>query len=182
MKPDQSRDEARAQRPFRPSRRHFLRGVGVSMAMPAFESLLPRVSAAAGGGGAAALPATTPSGAPLRMAFVYVPNGVNQSSWWPKKEGKEFELNRSMQPLERVKGQIQVISGLDQQNAFGGKDGPGDHARACATFLTGVRVKKTAGSDIHAGVSVDQLVAREVGHMTRVPLAGAGLRRRAQVG
>ena len=87
-----------------------------------------------------------------------------------------------MQPLERVKSQIQVISGLDQQNAFGGKDGPGDHARACATFLTGVRVKKTAGADIHAGVSVDQLVGPGSRPHDAVPLAGAGLRRRAQVG
>ena len=137
------------------------------MALPAFESMLPRGMAAAGG--SPVLQATTATGAPLRMAFVYVPNGVNQANWWPKKEGKEFELNRTMQPLERLKGQVQVISGLDQQNAFGGKDGPGDHARACATFLTGVRAKKTAGSDIHAGVSVDQVVAREVGHMSRFP-------------
>ncbi len=137
------------------------------MALPAFESLLAK-GAGAGAAGAS-LPATTPTGAPLRMAVLYVPNGVNQSCWWPKKEGKEFELNRTMQPLERLKGQFQVISGLDQQNAFGGKDGPGDHARACATFLTGVRVKKTAGADIHAGVSIDQVAAREVGHLTRFP-------------
>ena len=103
------------------------------------------------------------------MAFVYVPNGVNQSNWWPKKEGKDFELNRTMQPLERLKDQIQVIGGLDQQNATGGKDGPGDHARASATFLTGVRAKKTAGADIHAGVSIDQVVARRIGHLTRFP-------------
>jgi hypothetical protein len=74
-----------------------------------------------------------------------------------------------MEPLEKLKGQVQVISGLDQLNAFGGKDGPGDHARACSTFLTGVRVKKTAGADIHAGISVDQAAAREVGHVTRFP-------------
>ena len=122
------------------------------------------------------------TGAPLRMAFVYVPNGVNQSNWWPKKEGKDFELNRTMQPLERVKSQIQVIAGLDQQNAFGGKDGPGDHARACATFLTGVRVKKTAGADIHAGVSIDQVAAQRGRPPHAVPLARAGLRRRPQVG
>ena len=62
-----------------------------------------------------------------------------------------------MEPLERLKDKIQVIGGLDHMNATGGKDGPGDHARASATFLTGVRVKKTAGADIHAGVSVDQV-------------------------
>src|SRR5215470_12610690 len=104
-----------------------------------------------------------------RTAFEYVPNGVNLTHWWPKKEGKGLELNRTMEPLERFKEQVQVISGLDQQNAFGGKDGPGDHARACAPFLTGVRVKKTAGADIHAGVSVDQVVARRIGHLTRFP-------------
>jgi hypothetical protein len=167
MKPENPHDEAIAQRRASLSRRRFLRGVGISLALPAFESLLARGAGAAGA--AASLPATTPTGAPLRMAILYVPNGVNQSYWWPKKEGKEFELNRTMQALERLKGQVQVISGLDQQNASGGKDGPGDHARACATFLTGVRVKKTAGADIHAGVSIDQVAARAVGHLTRFP-------------
>jgi hypothetical protein len=152
------------------SRRHFLHGLGVSLAVPAFESLfLPGAGAAVAAAGAAGQPATTAAGAPLRMAFVYVPNGVNLSCWWPKKEGRDFELNRTMEPLERVKQQIQVISGLDQLNATGGKDGPGDHARAAATFLTGLRAKKTAGADIHAGVSVDQVAARQLGHLTRFP-------------
>lgn len=168
MKPHHTHEEAIAERRAILSRRRFLRGMGVSMALPAFESLLSK-GVGAVGASPGCLPATTATGAPLRMAFVYVPNGVNQSNWWPKKEGKEFELNRTMEPLQRLKGQIQVISGLDQQNAFGGKDGPGDHARACATFLTGVRAKKTAGADIQAGVSIDQVAARKVGHMTRFP-------------
>jgi hypothetical protein len=163
-------DAARNERHASLSRRNFLHGLGVSLAVPAFESLLlPGAGAAVAAGGAAGQPATTAAGAPLRMAFVYVPNGVNLSCWWPKKEGKDFELNRTMEPLERVKQQIQVISGLDQLNATGGKDGPGDHARAAATFLTGLRAKKTAGADIHAGVSVDQVAARHVGHLTRFP-------------
>ena len=74
-----------------------------------------------------------------------------------------------MQPLEKVKQQFQILGGLDQMNANGGLDGPGDHARASGTFLTGVRVKKTAGADIHAGVSVDQVAAQRVGHLTRFP-------------
>jgi hypothetical protein len=144
--------------------------MGVSLALPAMESLLSAGSGAAVAGvGRAIVPATTATGAPLRMAFVYVPNGVNLSRWWPKTEGKGFELNRTMEPLERVKEQIQVISGLDQINATGGKDGPGDHARACATFLTGLRAKKTSGADIHAGVSIDQVAAHQVGHLTRFP-------------
>jgi len=103
------------------------------------------------------------------MAFVYFPNGAIQDSWWPEGDGKDFELNRTMQPLEKVKHQLQVISGLDHHNATPGPDGPGDHARASGTFLTGVRVKKTAGADIHAGVSIDQLAAQHIGHLTRFP-------------
>jgi hypothetical protein len=103
------------------------------------------------------------------MAFVYFPNGAIQPNWWPKGEGKEFELNRTLQPLEKVKHQLQVLGGMDHENATPGPDGAGDHARASGTFLTGVRVKKTAGSDIRAGVSIDQVVAQQVGHLTRFP-------------
>ena len=105
----------------------------------------------------------------MRMAFLYVPNGVIQNTWWPSAEGKEFELNKTMEPLASVKHQLQVLGGMDHVNSTPGPDGPGDHARASGTFLTGVRVKKTAGADIHAGPSIDQLVAREVGHLTRFP-------------
>jgi hypothetical protein len=74
-----------------------------------------------------------------------------------------------MQPLAGVKNQLQILGGLDHVNATPGPDGAGDHARASGTFLTGVRVKKTAGADIHAGVSIDQLMAAQVGHLTRFP-------------
>jgi hypothetical protein len=169
MKPALPQDDRQAgQRRRHLSRRGFLRGVGVSLVLPAFETLVsPRLLAAAAGKAGAL--ATTSSGAPLRMAFVYVPNGVHQGYWWPKKEGKDFELNRTLQPLEKVKHQIQVLGGLDHVNAYGGLDGPGDHARASGTFLTGVRVRKTAGADIHAGVSVDQVAAQRIGHLTRFP-------------
>ena len=103
------------------------------------------------------------------MAFVYFPNGAIQPYWWPTGEGKDFELARTMQPLEPVKHQVQVLGGLDHQNATPGPDGAGDHARASGTFLTGVRVKKTAGADIRAGVSIDQVAAKQVGHLTRFP-------------
>ena len=150
------------------SRRHFLRGLGAAIALPAFESVIPRgintaVAAAARGLG------TTSTGAPLRMAVLYVPNGVNQQTWWPTGEGSDFVLNKTMEPLEALKDKLQVFGGLDHLNATGGKDGPGDHARASSTFLTGVRIKKTAGADIHAGVSVDQLIAQKIGHQTRFP-------------
>ncbi len=150
------------------SRRNFLQGVGVALALPAFESLVSPSLLGADVSPAGAL-ATTPSGAPLRMAYVYVPNGVHQGHWWPKELGKDFGLTRTLQPLEKVKQHVQVLGGLDQLNANGGLDGAGDHARASGTFLTGVRVRKTAGADIHAGVSVDQVAAQRIGHLTRFP-------------
>src|SRR6266516_4119174 len=149
------------------TRRRFLRGLGACLALPAFESIGPL--SALGAGSAATKLAATSSGAPLRMAFVYFPNGAIQPNWWPKGEGKDFELNRTMEPLANVKHQLQVLGGMDHVNATAGPDGAGDHARASGTFLTGVRVKKTAGADIHAGISIDQVVAQQVGHVTRFP-------------
>ena len=144
------------------SRRHFLRGLGACFALPAFESLRPRQLFAA----SAAAKATPP----VRMAFVYVPNGTIPGAWWPAGDaGKEFALPRTLEPLAKVRQQLQIISGLDDLNADPGPDGAGDHARAGGTFLTGVRIKKTAGSDIYAGVSIDQVVAQQIGHLTRFP-------------
>ncbi|HEX8296106.1 MAG TPA: DUF1552 domain-containing protein [Chthoniobacteraceae bacterium] len=156
-----------SQRDFSLSRRRFLRGLGACLALPALESLRP-LGALAAEAKAAKL-ATTASGAPLRMAVVYFPNGAIQPNWWPKGDGSQFELGSTMQPLAGLKHRVQVLGGLDHVNAAPGPDGAGDHARASGTFLTGVRVKKTAGSDIHAGVSIDQLAAKQIGHLTRFP-------------
>jgi hypothetical protein len=160
-------EDIAAQRHASLTRRHFLRGLGACMALPAFESLRPFGLLAAEG--RATKLAATSSGAPLRMGFVYFPNGAIQPNWWPKGEDKEFELARTMQPLEKVKHQLQILGGMDHVNATPGPDGAGDHARASGTFLTGVRVKKTAGSDIHAGISIDQVAANQIGHLTRFP-------------
>ena len=103
------------------------------------------------------------------MAFLYFPNGAIPASWWPTGEGADFQLSKTLAPLAGVRQKLQVLGGLDQRNASPGGDGAGDHARASGTFLTGVRVKKTAGSDIHAGVSIDQVVANHVGGLTRFP-------------
>src|SRR6266540_2304036 len=160
--------ETAAQRYASLSRRHFLRGLGACLALPAFESLRPFRAFAADAGKTAQM-ASTPTGSPLRMAFVYFPNGAIPANWWPDCEEDDFALNRSMRPLENVKHRLQVLSGLDHVNATPGPDGAGDHARASGTFLTGVRVKKTAGADIHAGISIDQIAANQVGHLTRFP-------------
>jgi hypothetical protein len=141
------------------SRRKFFRNVGACIALPAFESLyaLPAVA------GSSAKPA------PTRMAFVYVPNGQIPQAWWPADAaaGTDFTLSPTLTPLAKVKNQLQVISGLHCVAADAGPDGPGDHARAGGTFLTNQRVKKTAGSDIQAAVSIDQVVAGQIGHLTR---------------
>lgn len=147
------------------NRRRFIRGLGACLALPAFESFLPR-AAAATSSGARAL-ATTASGAPLRMAFLYFPNGAIQDKWTPTGSGRNFSFGQTLSPLDALKHRVQVIAGLDHRNAEAGPDGAGDHARANGTFLTGVRVKKTAGSDIFAGVSVDQIAAQHIGQATR---------------
>ena len=149
------------------SRRHFLRGLGACIAVPAFESFLPAKLLAAAAATEGTL-ATTATGAPLRTAFVYFPNGAIPDAWWPANEGKDFPLSRTLQPLAATQKQIQVIGGLDHLNATAGMDGGGDHARANGTFLTGVRMKKSA-TDIRAGISIDQAIARQVGHLTRFP-------------
>ncbi len=143
------------------SRRSFLRGAGVSLAVPPMLSLLP------GANSAMAELATTDSGAPLRMAFMSIPNGVQQNHWFPSNSADGLELSSTLKPLESVKHELQVIAGLKHENATAGNDGAGDHARANATFLTGARARKTAGKDIHVGVSVDQVAAQRTHGSTR---------------
>jgi hypothetical protein len=142
-----------------------LKGVGACIALPALPSLLARQAWAA----ETMADSVASAAAPVRMAFITFPNGCNLDKWWPTGEGAAFELNQTMKSLAGVKRQIQVISGLDHLNAEPGPDGAGDHARANATILTGVRARKTAGADIQLGVSVDQVAAQRVGHSTRFP-------------
>ncbi|HEY2787318.1 MAG TPA: DUF1552 domain-containing protein [Fimbriiglobus sp.] len=150
------------------SRRHFLRGVGVGVALPAFASIRTGSLLAAETPAAAKL-AVTPTGAPLRTAFVYFPNGAIPAAWWPSgTPGPDFKWSRTLAPLEPHKQSIQILSGLDHHTAEAGPDGGGDHARANGTFLTGHRLKKSA-TDIHAGISIDQVLAREIGKATRFP-------------
>lgn len=147
------------------NRRRFLRNVGVGMALPALESFLPARLAAANDP-AARLVATTATGAPLRTAFLYFPNGAIPAAWWPTGKDADFQLNRTLQPLDGLKEKIQVLGGLTDLSANGGADGGGDHARANGTFLTGVRIKKTGGADIRSGVSIDQVIAQQIGMLT----------------
>jgi Protein of unknown function (DUF1552) len=136
-------------------RRTFLRGAGAMLALPFLDSMTP-----AFGAKAAAAPAT-------RLGFVYVPNGIISSSWLPKGVGAGFEFNATMKALEPYRDNMLVLSNLAQINGQSFGDGGGDHARAGATWLTGVHPKKTEGADIHSGVSADQIAAREFGKATQ---------------
>src|SRR5690349_18542261 len=109
------------------SRRRFLRNMGIAMAIPTLESLLPRrLMAAAPAAAAGALPATTASGVPLRTAFLYFPNGAIPAAWWPTGDGTDYQLNRTMLPLEPLKDQFQILAGLGDVSANAGADGGGD--------------------------------------------------------
>ena len=100
---------------------------------------------------------------------MYVPNGIVMKDWRPKVAGKGFEFTRILKPLESLREDLFVLSGLDDHNGNALGDGPGDHARAGAAFLTGVHCKKTEGADIRNGISADQIAARELGSETRFP-------------
>ena len=138
-------------------RRQFLRGIGACLSLPLLESLTLR------GFGASKESKFVP---PARAAFLCFPNGAIPSAWWPKQIGDSFEFSRTLAPLEPFRDHIQILGGLDQKHAYGGPDGAGDHARGNGVFLTGVRLKKSA-TDIRGGVSIDQIIAKQIGHLTR---------------
>ncbi len=141
------------------SRRTLLRGAGTAIALPFLDAMLP----------AFAKSTSTPA-PPLRMMYVYAPTGIMPHAWFPTTTGADFEYQRVMKPLEKFRKDVLVMSGLSQHDVgIGGPDGPGDHARAVGTYLTGHRIRKTQGADIEAGVSVDQLAARAFAGKTRIP-------------
>jgi hypothetical protein len=143
------------------SRRAVLKGLGCAVALPWLEAMGGRQSWAAGMNPAKA--------APNRMAFLYVPNGVNMPDWTPKIEGANFDLPAILEPLKAVKDDLMVLTGLTADKARPHGDGGGDHARAMAAFLTGTQPRKTDGTDIRAGISVDQVAANRIGEQTRLP-------------
>jgi hypothetical protein len=138
-------------------RRTFLRGLGATVALPFLNEMTP------------ALGASERDSKPVRLVFTYLPNGIIMKDWTPATEGADFVLPRTLAPLEPFRKDMLVLTGLKDNtgNALG--DAGGDHARASATYLTGVHPKKTSGADIRAGISVDQIAAQAVGSKTRFP-------------
>ncbi len=146
-------------------RRTFLRGIGTTLALPLLDAMVPAMAATRL---TAAKPAT-------RLGFVYVPNGIIQKSWLPSTEGTGFEFASTMKPLEPFREKLLVMSNLTQNGGRALGDGAGDHARAGASWLTGVHPKKTEGADIHAGISADQIAARAFGKNTQFASLEIGL-------
>src|SRR5438874_1385693 len=153
------------------SRRTFLRGAGTLIGLPLLEAMVP----ALGWGQDAARPT------PTRLCFVYVPNGMVMQDWTPATQGQNFQFSSILRPLERFREHTLVLSHLMCHNANALGSGPGDHARASASFLTGTHPRES-GSDIFAGVSADQVAAQAIGKQTRFPSLELGLEDTRMVG
>src|SRR4051794_12293256 len=150
-------------------RRAFLRGVGTAVALPFLDAMVPAFAAPAAGK------------PPVRMAFVYVPNGIDMRNWNPTYEGKLGELPRVLKPLEPYKDDLLLLGNLTHNTGRALLDGAGDHGRCCGSYLTGIQVKKST-VDIKAGVSMDQIVANKIGSQTRFPSLEIGLEDARQSG
>ncbi len=140
-------------------RRVFLRGLGATMALPLLDSMIPAFAST-----------LEPAGKPnIRLGFLYVPNGIIMDQWTPATEGAGFEITPTLAPLASFRDQLLVLSGLAHNTgkALEGEGG-GEHARASAVFLTGTHPKKTEGADLRAGISVDQIAAKELGKATQL--------------
>lgn len=156
------------------SRRTMLKGLGTAVALPWLEAMSPIVSWA----GSTAVKRE----APKRLAFFYVPNGIHMQAWTPAAEGKLTELPFLLEPLKPVQEHLMVLSGLTVDKARPHGDGPGDHARAMSSFLTGVQIRKTDGANIKAGISADQVAAEKIGQKTRFPSLELGIEGGRQAG
>jgi hypothetical protein len=136
-------------------RRTFLKGVGVTLALPLLDAMIP----------ARTLWAQTPANALTRLGFVYVPHGAIMDKWTPATEGAGFEFTPILKPLEPYAKYINVISGLGHRAA----DTTAVHSLSPTTWLSGVRPKATQGVDAFAGVTADQVAAQAIGQESILP-------------
>jgi len=141
------------------SRRTFLRGTGVALGLPLLDAMLPRSEGSL-------VRDTQQAPAPVRMAYLYFPNGAFMNAWTPAQASANYELPFCLTPLQNIRDKVVVLSGLDKPYS---RSGDGHYAKT-ANFLTGLHVRKTAGQDVHAGgTSVDQIAAARFGHLKPIP-------------
>jgi len=139
------------------SRRTFLHGVGVTMALPFLESMVP-----------AGTPlAQTAANGRTRLGCIYVPHGATMDKWTPVKDGPGFELSEILQPLQPFHQRINIISDLSHPQAYGGGSATSNHNRSAATFLSGAHAE--AGPQARLGITVDQYAAQHIGQETPLP-------------
>jgi hypothetical protein len=150
----------------------MLRGMGTAVALPWLEAMTPSVRGAD----------VASKNQPLRSVFLFTPNGMHMPDWYPKGEGSDYKLSPTLQGIEGVRDDVLILSGLAHNNARAHGDGGGDHARSSAAYLTGVHPVKTAGADFRLGVSIDQVLAREIGGATRLPSLEIGCESRRSAG
>jgi hypothetical protein len=144
----------------RTGRRAFLGGASVVVGLPFLDSLAPPTAR----GAAADLP--------KRLVYYWVPNGINMAGFRPATTGPGYETPPMLQPLDSLKGDFTVITGLE--NMPGKPDGAGDHAAGTSAFLTCVHAQKSE-TDISLGISVDQIAAGQIGKLTRLPSLQVGI-------
>jgi len=147
---------------FNPSRRHFLRGAGVALALPWMESM--QLLRAQDGVKAAAKP-------PLRFGVIYFSNGVDPKNWWAKGRGAAMELGPAAQPLAPIREDMVFIKGLYNHQAF---VNPSPHMGRMANMLSGSRVSADP-ADIRVGTTMDQILAKQLGAATPVPSIALGI-------
>ena len=134
-------------------RRTFLRGAGVTLALPLLDAMIPSFSDAA------------VAGPVRRLGFVYIPMGCNWFQFFPKEVGKLTELSPTLSTLTPVLNQVTVISNLELKNSYS----PGNHATSNSGFLSAARAKMTEGADYELATTVDQIAAKQLGKQTPLP-------------
>lgn len=150
-------------------RRTFLRGVGAAVALPFLDSMTPAFAR-----GAAAKP-------PQRLAFLYVPNGIDMKNWNIPEAGPFGEFPRIMKPLEAFRNDMIQIGNLTHNSGRALLDGAGDHGRCAGSYLTGIQVRKST-TDIKASISCDQIIANQIGEDTRFASLELGMDDSRQAG
>jgi len=137
------------------SRRTALRGAGVALGLPWLEAMTPAASGASRKGGD-----------PVRLAVLYMPNGINTALWTPEGRGRDYKLSPTLAPLCDLKDQVTVVTNLWNAAA---NTGDGHYVKE-SSLLTCTTISKTLGVDVNIhGVSMDQVAAKRVGEQTPLP-------------
>ena len=141
-------------------RRTFLRGMGVTVALPLLDAMVPAMT----------VMAATPASPVRRLGYIFIPMGSDINRWTPPGEGTFTELSPILQSLEPVKDHITVLTNMELRNAY-----PGTHATSNSTYLSCAKAKLTESTDYYLGTTVDQIAAREIGQDTQLPSLELGM-------